>query len=1204
MALIFRDWKVDSLEEHMKGRLFFVLLLAVAFLAGSAFSQDAQSGAISGSVKDPSGAVINAATVTVTNDATKRIERTVNTTGDGLFSATLLPPGDYTVTVKAPGFKSFAEKISVQLEQTARVDAILQVGAATETVEVTASAVTINTESAVTGNPIDAQTLRALPLPVPNFMFLLSLSAGTAGEMPDVRNANRGVVDINVNGQRTSNNSVSLEGINVNDFNLAHFDTIPLPDPHAIEEFNVATSLYDASSGTKGGGAVGLVFKSGTRNWHGEAYWQHRNDFLNANEWFRNLNNLPRAKFLQNVLGFSGSGPLPFLGGTWFGNVQGIRARNGVNPNGSSTTVTSPNFATNPDGTTSAALLGAQFGVNPATIDPTALNVLNLKSNIYGGTFLIPRLGQPGCSPSGATNVRCIFSKVSPQADTQYSTVYDRPLFNGKSKLSGRWFYDNGNANLPFGTASSLAFPQAVVQNNRFFTISDTHEISNRQLNVIRFGFSRFVASFIPTDLVNLSDISATRPNISTVPGIYQVTVTNAFSLGTGVNDDRGTVSNTFDYNDTWSMVLGKHTLKAGGGATRYQLNRFNRFAIRGSLGFSSFTNFITGNIATLQAASGDPQRYFRALDYGAFVQDDYKILSNLTLNLGLRWDSLEFSHDILNRTTTFDPSLVPKTNPFLFASNISLPGLTGTPGVGECGARSCRNNGNFGPRVGFSWDPFHDQKTVVRGGYGIYFQRLSNQNFLQGSLGPPFFVQLALNAPGTTLANPLPGQPGSGAVATAFIPQNSHFTGCSGNGDCNNPANTPLFVNDQGLPCANFGGTATNCSINLASFSSVPPNPKTPYNQQWNLGVQRELGNGWNLEVDYVGAHYVHGLGIFVPFMAALASPTNPITVTDANGVQHVITANTVNNEPLRVSALGLSRRFGARVDGNVGFGIYHSGQATLSHRFKKGLYFQSAYTWSKEIDNVSGSQGTDELNATQGGQGGANLFNFGNLNPALNRSIGDFSRPHRLVVSYVYDLPIPKSGLWRSQAFQGWSISGINTYQSGLPFSVTDPNGSRAFGGGVSTGFLNCSAGGAYSPGSIQSQIINGIGYLNRNCFAQGGLVPNGVGRVLPPNPADPLHLGDAFTPTGFGTIPRNAFRGPFQQNWDLGLGKHFRLHENHSLDFRVDAFNVLNHPSFRQPGSVAIPLNQSVATTFGQITSTVNPARLIQLGAQYSF
>src|SRR5215510_11031726 len=1173
-------------------------LVITLLLAASAYGQASQTGGITGVVVDQSGGLVKGATVDIVSEGTGKSVRTITTGDDGAFSTSLLPPGTYRIEVTAPNFKkAVVAAVQVSIGETIRQDISLQAGRIEETVNVEATPSLINPNSATTGQGLDSSTLRSLPLASPNFLFLLNLSTGVTGEPTDVRTAGRGIVDINVNGQRTSNNSVSLEGINVNDFNLAHFDTVPLPNPHDIEEFNVATSLYDASSGTKGGGAVGLVFKSGTKDWHGEAYWEHRNDWLNANEWFTNRNGIPRPKFLQNVLGFSGSGPMPFLGGFWFGNVQGLRARNAVNPNGSSTTVTTPQLPTASDGTTSAALLQAdgRFGItaaNVSKVDPTALNILNDKNNYYGGTFLVPRTGQNNCSvvpsktPATVFNtVQCVFNQVAPQEDTQYAVVYDRNFWGDKSKISGRWFYDNGNASLPFGTASTLAFPQVVVQNNRFASISHTHQISNRQLNEFRFGFSRFIASFVPTDKVSLADINATRPNSSSVPGVYQVNITGAFSMGTGVNDDRGTVSNTFDYNDTWSLMVGKHTLKAGGGATRYQLNRFNRFAIRGSLAFNNITNFLLGQIDTLQAATGDPQRYFRALDYGLFFQDDYKIFSNLTLNLGLRWDSFEFSHDLLLRTTVFDPSLVPSTNPFLFAENSFLPGVKGTPGVGDCGARTCRTNDNLGPRVGFSWDPFRNQKTVVRGGYGIYFQRLSNQNFLQGSLGPPFFVQQAVSLPGTTLANPLPTQPASTAVAAAFIPSNSHFAGISGNGDPNNSANVPLFVNDAGVFCQNFAPSsvplaqqASNCSINLASFSSVPPNAYAPYNQQWNLGVQRDLGKAWNLEVGYVGAHYVGGLGIYAPFLASLASPSNPITVTDMNGISHVITTNTVNNEPLRVSALGLSRRRGARTDGNIGFAIYHSGQATLSHRFQKGLYFQSAYTWSKSIDNVSGSQSTDELNATQAGQLGSNLTNFGNLNPALNRAVGDFDRRHRVVFSYVWDLPVPKSGIWGTQAFQGWSISGINTYQNGLPFSVTDATGGRAFGGGTSTGVFLCSSiDAAYMPGSVQSQIVNGTSYLNPACFGLSPTVANG------------LPLTGSTAPTGYGNVPRNAFRGPFQENWDFSLAKKFTLYERHIFEIRGDFFNVLNHPVFRQPASVAIG-----TSAFSQINSTVVPAR----------
>jgi Carboxypeptidase regulatory-like domain/TonB dependent receptor len=1179
----------------------FAGLFLLVLFAGYAFSQGTQAGGIAGLVKDSSGALISGADIAIVNDATGAQERTMVTSGDGAFTASLLRPGDYTVTIKAQGFKTYTAKVPVRLNEVTRMDANLVVGGTAEVIEVQANSTMVNTESATTGQPIDAATLRALPLPVPNFLFLLSLSTGTAGEMPDPRAANRGTVDINVNGQRTSNNAMTLEGINVNDFNLAHFDTVPLPNPNAIEEFKVATSLYDASSGSKGGGAVGLVFKSGTKDYHGEAYWQHRNDALNANEWFFNHTGLKRQKFLQNVLGFSGSGPVPLIGGNIFGNVQGLRARNGVDPNSASTTLNSLIFPTNPDGTTSAALLAPGAGVSPSQIDPTALAILNLKSNYYGGQFLVPRVGQTGCAPTSATNLRCNFAKVAPVNDTQYVISYDKPFFGGKSKIGGRWFYDNGDTNKPFGTASTLAFPQLSIQKNRFLSITETQQISNRQLNEFRVGYSRFISSFLPQDIVNLSDINATRPNASTVPGMFRVDVTSAFSIGTGVNDERGTVSNAFVYGDTWSMSIGRHNLKVGGEADRYQLNRFNKFAIRGALTFNNFTNFVKGQIDSEQSASGDPQRYFRATDLAFFAQDDYRLFPTFTLNMGVRWDGFAFAHDKLLRSTIFDPTLLPG-NPFIFAENSTLPGITGTKGIGDCGIKNCRDTNNFGPRVGFAWDIFKNQKTVLRGGYGIYFQRLSNQNFLQGSLGPPFFVQLTVNAPsGVTLANPIPNQPATSAVDPTSIPQASHFVGVSG--DINKASGIALFANDSGTFCQNFAptgaATATNCSINLASFSTVPPDAHSPYNQQWNLSIQRELGRAWALEVGYVGAHYVGGLGIYVPFLAPLASPSNPITVKDTSGKSYAITTNTINNEALRSLAFGLSRRRGARIDGNIGQAIYHSGQLTLSHRFQHGLYFQAGYTYSHTIDNVSGSQGTDELNVTQSGQGGANVFNFSN-DLRQNRARGDFDRPHRFVLSYNYDLPVPNNGIWGSQLFQGWSLSGIATYQNGLPFSVTDPNGGRVFGGGTSTGRLLCSLDQANTHGDIHNRLDN---YLNAACFDSSALAPNSDGT----NITDPTNSG---FPSVYGNTPRNAFRGPFQTNWDMSVLKHIKIYEKHALDFRADFFNAFNHPSFRQPSVVAIqPLSVTLDPkkgpgTFSQINSTVNPARLIQFGLRYSF
>jgi len=1207
------------------------LVLSLLFVA-SAYSQASQTGGITGSVTDQSGGLVKGATVEIVSENTGTSVRSMTTGDDGTFTATLLPPGNYRIEVSAANFKkAVVASVQVRITEATRQDITLQAGKIEETVNVEATPTLINASSATTGQAIDAQTLRQLPLASPNFLFLLNLSTGVTGEPTDVRTAGRGTADVTVNGQRTSNNSVSLEGINVNDFNLAHFDTVPLPNPSTLQEMKVSTSLYDASQGSKGGGALGLVIKSGQKDFHWEGYWQHRNDALNANEWFRNAQPSlkgKRARLLQNVFGGSGSGPVPGIGAFWFFNYQGVRARNGLDPAGSALSPTIQKFPTNADGSTSAALLASAFGLTPAQIDPIAVNILNLKYAAYGGQFAVPRPGQGGCgNPAGAiATFTCQFSAIAPITDNQYTISIDRSWKGGRDKLSGRWFWDNGAVAKPYGTASSLAFPRTDTQLNRFLSITETHIFSPTQVNELRLGYSRFLFANIPTDTIGVADIGATRGNSSIFPGIYQFSITGLFSLGTGVNDDRGTVSNTYNIVDSFSWTIGKHTLRMGAERVQYQLNRFNNFAVRGALTTGStssgitptpnpltsctldtnectaFQNFLRGRITAIQSAFGDPARNFIATDYSGFLQDDYRWSSRLTFNFGLRWEGMAFGHDKLYRAGIFDPQRAAQgLNPFLIPEKVNLAGFHGTPGVSDCALATCFDGNNFAPRVGFAWDMKGDQKTVVRGGYGIYYQRLSNQNILQNSLAAPFTVQPLSSNPNPNpgqLANPFGAIPPPSIVATPFIPQNTFFaglfnssTGAISNNpaDINNSAFKPIFVNEQGQRCLNYASHiasvdaatgATNCSINLASFTTVPRDVYTPYTQQWNLNVQRELKGGWAMEIGYVGTHFVGGLGIWDPFLAKEASPTSPINVKDKNGVSYSITTNTVNNEELRHQILGLSRKRGSRYSGNIGFATYNSLQATLSRRLTRGFYFQAAYTYSKSIDNVSGSQSTDELNATRNGQGGATIFNNG-ANAQQNKAIGDFDRRHRLVVSYSYDLPVPKDSFFQNQFFKGWGISGIITYQSGLPFSVTDTGGG-AFGGGTSTGLFKCaSAKDAYTTtGGIDAKLAH---YLNRDCWNT-------------PQPNIPNASGAGTH--GYGTTPRNAFRGPFQQNWDFSIQKRFNVLEGHEVQFRMDMFNMWNHPIFGFPSSVAL----GTAATFGQITTTVVPARLIQFGLTY--
>jgi hypothetical protein len=667
-------------------------------------------------------------------------------------------------------------------------------------------------------------------------------------------------------------------------------------------------------------------------------------------------------------------------------------------------------------------------------------------------------------------------------------------------------------------------------------------------------------------------------------------------------------------------MVVGKHNLRMGVEGVQYQLNRFNNFSVRGSLTFggtgtqtlalanctrdtndcTAFQNFLRGRITAIQSAFGDPARNFVATDYAAFGQDDYKLTSRLTLNIGLRWEAMSFGHDKLSRAGIYDPALAAAgKNPFLIPADVNLAGFTGTPGVRNCALERCRDDNNFAPRVGFAWDIKGNQKMVVRAGYGIYYQRLSNQNILQNSLSAPFTVQPLdnrANPAALQLANPLAGIPAPSIVATQYIPSATFFAGLrrtSGSGplDPNDPNVAPIFVNAAGQACLNYGGTATNCSINLASFTSAPLDTYTPYTQQYNLTIQRELWKGWAMEVGYVGSHYTGGIGIWDPFIAKVASASNPVTVRDINGNSYTITTNTVANEELRHQILGLSRKRGARYSSNIGFAIYNSLQMTLSRRLQRGLYFQAAYTFSKTIDNVSGSLSTDELNATRNGQNGANIYND-QSNVQQNKARGDFDRPHRLVVSYTYDLPFGRGQEYLSnigpvlnKLLGNWSISGITTYQSGLPFSVTDSTSGGIFGTALGTAQFICSnAEAAYTQGSLTDRLAH---YLNPACFTTAPVLP-GPGGVANPGA------------TGWGTTPRNAFRGPSQQNWDLSLIKAFTIGERNSFQFRADFFNLFNHPIFRFPSAV----NIGTPATFAQITETAVPARLIQFGLKYSF
>ncbi len=1207
------------------GALFGFCLLFGVSIPG--FSQGGQRGAITGVVKDSTGGTVPGATLTVINQDTGVTERTLITDSMGSFSATLLPVGTYRVEVTLTGFsKAVAPNIKVLVSETTTVNLTLRVGEISETVTVSGAAAPVQLSSPTTGETI--QNVGTLPLATRNFLSLLALSAGTNTEMADTTSLGHGEVSIDVNGMRPTNNNYQLEGINSNDLNLGVFDNDPLPNPQAVQEFKTQTSLYDASQGRNGGGNIQVVLKSGTSNFHGNAFEFFRNNLLNANDWFLNRAGQSRPVLRQNQFGFSLGGPMEFAKDFFFfTNYEGTRAASAI----SSGTTINTNIPVLP-ADRSAGNLQSVFFPNglPAgysQLDPTALALLNLPATkcpgFNDGHFCIPSLpGTPGLNAAGAGENLANLSLASLGTfdENQFTLNLDKILAT-RHHLSARWFFSDYNSLRPFGTASSLAFAENFPNQNRFLKLGWTYEISENKVNDVRFGFNRFTFSQTPSNPISLADLGATRPNQDQYPGTYRFNIGGAFQIGPGVNDNRGGAFNTFEGADDFSWTIGKHNIRFGGAASRYQLNRFNNFAALGNVTFAStpagfagmdtpaltgFQNFLLGRITTTQAQSGIDDVAFRALDAAAYIQDDWKISSRLTLNLGVRWEGLSDSHDRFNRLSNFQGLGDGLGGPIVMIHPQDAPGGIGTPGVSDCTLLDCFSWHNFAPRFGFAWDMFGDHKTALRGGYGIYYDRTSNQSQLQTFGGLPFQQAISAAALSVTPGNPFPTM----LPASAFplpnnqvVPRLTSFDPATG---------APIFNSASGGPLSGF-------------FFFPTRDLRPPYSESWNLTLQREIYKGWVAEFGYIGTRGVFLLGPGKPFNpgqictgsapctipASLASgvtvPAGTPGVLQNSDGSIAITQSTADNINARVPAtfLGLANSRGFFQE-NGGSSIYNSAQFTLSHQFAQSLYFQGAYTYSRSIDNGSGSTFQDELNG---------FFQYGDLfSNRSNRGLSDFDRTHRLVVSYQYVLPFAKWMGIADHGFgrmaNGWSILGITTFQSGTPFVVVDSSALNLedTDGINGTNFATLAPGAtlnsALTSGSVQSRVNN---YLNLNAFQVGGVCVNNQNK--PVATSDPGCTGFA----AIGNVGRNVFRGPFQQNWDLSIVKTTKLTESKNIEFRAEMFNVFNHPAFQSPQAGATTGFDASLGNYGfvdvaggdsSILATVNRPRIIQFALKLNF
>lgn len=1192
----------------MRGQWMRLVGLSVMALGLSAqsWAQGGATGAITGTVQDPSGAYVANAEVRITNQDTSVMERSVRTDADGSFTAPLLPVGTYSVSVEAAGFSEGKfPNIVVRVTETTRMIAKLTTQAVQQKIEVQAEVQAVDTTDATTGQAIESNTIRALPLATQNFQQLLTLSTGAQSELNKAASLGRGDVRIEVNGQREDNNNYLIEGISVTDYNVAELTNTPLPNPDVVAEFKVQTSLYDASQGRNGGGNINAILKSGTNTLHGDAYEFFRNTVLDANEYFLKGSGSPRPVIQQNIFGGSLGGPVVRGGklGFFFVNYQGTRQRSGDSP-GTLISTFIPYVPAADRGTsaTAQANLAADFGV--ASADPVAVNLLAFKSNQFGAPangYLFPLPNNVPAGAAAGSLVPFTVSKPGKFVDDQLTANWDHEFRDSRDSVAARFFFSNSEQDIPFGAGglqaslggaaaqTDLNFPYQLPIHDRVFIVSETHVFSPRLVNDLRFGLVHINNSAINVNPVTVTDAGIDRPTSNLTSSIYKFTfLTSGFQFGPTPQANQYQKQNNYNFVENLSWVRGSHTFTFGGQYTKVNLNKqfpqvFNgQLFLTNTTGATDFGNFVGGTPEFSFGGGGVYNHEYRQSNSAVFAQDDWKVTSNLTLNMGLRTEFLGAWTDGNCHIGNIESDLTKSgTYPFVYPKCVDRLGVTGLTGTAAGSTFKNSVSTGWGPRFGFAWDVLGRHTTTVRGGYGIYYVREDVGAVDQLSFQSPFIpIVFFGQTPGFTMSDFFTGTPATnpnavpaaGSLSAAWLPCLAQLTS---------------FPDTNGA--ATYGGCTgpgVNTTQNLFVLE-VPRHFVVPNTQQWNLTVQRELGRHWVWEVGYIGTRGIHLRETRDAIQSVNASPANPFVVTDASGNSYSITTNTFANAIARTPTPGLNGYSGYQLFANDAYSIYHALQTTVSRRWGQG-YFQAAYTFSKNIDATS--TGNTAFNTAYNDQS----------NIHASRGISDFNRPQRLAVSYVYDLPFfaHSSGM-RKTALGGWQVSGVSIFQSGLPFSIYDSSAGTGFLGQGSTPLLGASlAPGAtiasgLTSGDVHSRVANG--YLNPAAFT----------------PAPQLYptqcLSDPnFCTTGFGDLGRNLYHGPFQQNWDVSFLKHFKIGERQEVRFAADFFNLWNHTNFGNPSVTDIEayLASPTNSPFGKILQSTGNPRLIQFSLRWAF